>query len=82
MDEQEDLLSKTEAIKPFTEVSNEFIYEVNKRRNISLSLNLFFHLCEMQALSLQIFLEQIQFSLEGADSGHQITDGIVLALEL
>ena len=38
---QEELLPKAEAVRPFTEVSNQLVYEVNIGRNIPLTLSLF-----------------------------------------
>ena len=38
LDEKEDLFSQAEVIKMITEVSNQFLYELSLRRNISLTL--------------------------------------------
>ena len=80
LNEQEELLSQAEAVKASFEVSNQLIHEVNMRRNISLSLNLFLDVWEVFTVSLKIFLEHFQFPLEGADSCHQITNRVLLAL--
>lgn len=41
MGQQEELLPEAEAVKAFTEVSTQLVYEVNTGRNISLRLSVF-----------------------------------------
>ena len=75
-------MSKFEAVKSLTKVSNQLVYEADVRRNVSLTLNLFPHLWEVLTLSLEIFFENVQLHLEGADIFHHITDRIFLTLQL
>ena len=56
----------------FLTVFNQLIKKVNKRRHISLSLNLFLHCWEVCSVFLQVFFEHLKFPLKGADSCHQI----------